>query len=101
MTQGITERLARASARHPWRTVGAWGVTLVVAVVVIATSLGDVLTTEGEITNNPESYRAYDLLAERLPPRPGRASYGDEIIVLHVDGRAAPASRRSTAGRAR
>ena len=37
----VTERLARACARHPWRTIGAWIAAIVVAFAVIASSLGD------------------------------------------------------------
>jgi uncharacterized membrane protein YdfJ with MMPL/SSD domain len=77
----FTERLARASALHPWRAVGAWLVAMVVAVAVIVLLLGDALTSEGEITNNPESARAYDLLDERLPPDPN-PNYGTELVIV-------------------
>ena len=51
---------------------------------MIVLLLGDALTSEGEITNNPESTRAYDLLGERLPPDP-KPSYGDELVIVHSD----------------
>ena len=43
---------------HPWRTIGAWVVVTVLAMVTIVTLLGGSLTTEGAPTNNPESERA-------------------------------------------
>jgi RND superfamily putative drug exporter len=39
-------------------------------VVVVGALLGSVLTTEGEMTNQPESYRGYDLIAAHFPPDP-------------------------------
>ena len=41
-----TASLARASARHPWRTLGAWLTVLAVAIVLTSTLLGDTLSTE-------------------------------------------------------
>ena len=61
-----TEGLARASGRRPWTTIGAWLTFLVVAMVLTGTLLGDALTTEETLTNNPESVRADNLLHERL-----------------------------------
>lgn len=63
-----TAGLARASARHPWRTLGAWLGVFAVAIVLMSTLLGDALTTEvtGILTNNPESVQADTLLHERL-----------------------------------
>ncbi|MCH8065612.1 MAG: MMPL family transporter [Chloroflexi bacterium] len=61
-----TENLARASARHGWLTIGAWLAVLVVAMVLVGTLLGDALTTEETLTNNPESVQADNLLHERL-----------------------------------
>ena len=61
-----TEGLARASARHGWLTIGAWLAVLLVAVVLVGTLLGDALTTEETLTNNPESVQADNLLHERL-----------------------------------
>jgi putative drug exporter of the RND superfamily len=77
-----TERAARASARHPWRVVGIWAGAIVIALAVIVLLLGGALTSEGEMTHDPESYRGYDLIAERLPAEPGTESYGEEIILV-------------------
>jgi RND superfamily putative drug exporter len=75
----LTGRLARASSRRPWRTLALWGVALVLAVGAIGTSLGDILTTDAEMTNDPESYRGYDLLAAHFPPS---NDYVNELVVV-------------------
>jgi uncharacterized membrane protein YdfJ with MMPL/SSD domain len=75
----MTGRLARACALHPWRTMAAWLAAIVVAFVFVATLLGGALTTTGEVTNNPESLQAYDLLAERFPRRDVATT---ELIVI-------------------
>ena len=58
---------ARASARHPWRTIGAWLGVLGAAIVLMGALLGDALATDvTTLTNNLESAQADDLLRERL-----------------------------------
>ncbi|MFQ5872907.1 MAG: hypothetical protein ACE5JL_03785, partial [Dehalococcoidia bacterium] len=61
-----TEALARGAGRRPWITIGAWLVVLAAAFLLTGALLGDALTTEVVMTNNPESEQAYDLLEERL-----------------------------------
>ena len=64
------EALARASARHPRRTLALWGVALVASIGIIGALLGDSLTTEGRVTSNPESERLRpDGLAACRPSR--------------------------------
>ena len=65
-TESFLESLARRSARHPWRTIGAWAAVVVLAVVLIGTLLGGALTTNIKVTNNPESIRADNLIKERF-----------------------------------
>ena len=60
-----TSGMASASARHPWRVVIVWVMLLVLAGVA-ASGLGDVLTTESNFLNKPESVRGDNLLEERL-----------------------------------
>jgi putative drug exporter of the RND superfamily len=67
-----TTSLARASSRHPKRTLAAWGLVLVLSVVAIAFVLTG-FTTEAEGTNNPESQRAEDRYFQAFPPDPERA----------------------------
>ena len=64
----MTERLARASSRHPWLTITAWFVGLVLSFGIVASLLGDVLTSEGRVTSPTDSERAAELQAERLRP---------------------------------
>src|SRR4030095_11161823 len=68
-----TGSVAAASARHPWRAIGAWIGVTILAVVAIATLLGGSLTTEGSPTNNPESERADDARLAAFPPGPPTA----------------------------
>jgi uncharacterized membrane protein YdfJ with MMPL/SSD domain len=75
-----TGALASASARHPWRTIGAWVAVFVLAIAAIATLLGGSLTTEGEPTNNPESLRARDVQDAAFPPAPG-TTVTDIVVV--------------------
>jgi hypothetical protein len=65
-----TESLAAASARHPRRTLGAWTVVAVLAIVAIVLLLGGSLTTEGKPTNKPESERADDVRLAAFPSDP-------------------------------
>ena len=62
-----TAKLARASARRPWLVVAAWVVVFVLSGLAAATMLGGALTSDVTMTNNPESLRGVDLLAERMP----------------------------------
>ena len=76
-----TEGLARACAGHPKRTVGAWLVATLVSFVVIALLLGDALTSEGDVTSNPESKQAEALIHAGFPPAPTPS----EIVVVRSD----------------
>ncbi len=81
MSTFSTEALARACAGHPKRTLAAWLVALLVSFVAIALLLGDALTSEGDITSNPESKRAEALIHESFPPAPAAS----EIVVVRSD----------------
>ena len=59
------ETLARASSRHPGRTVLIWLLILVAGVASAATLLGPALTTDFDFTNNPEAKRAQSILEDR------------------------------------
>jgi len=79
-----TGPLASASARHPWRVVGAWIAVFVLAVVAIVTLLGDGLTSDDAPTNNPESERAIAAQIQAFPPDPRRMPSSD-IVVIRSD----------------
>lgn len=54
MKLGATGRVARASAKRPWLTMGAWAVGLVIAAIA-AGSLGDSLVQQDKILTTTES----------------------------------------------
>jgi RND superfamily putative drug exporter len=62
-----TEALARAAARHPWRTLGGWLAAIAAGVAAIFLFLGDGLTTDVLLTNEPESERAAELIDAHFP----------------------------------
>ena len=55
---GVTERLARASSRHPWRVLLGWLGAILVALGLAVTLLPGNLTTNGHVTGSPESAQA-------------------------------------------
>jgi RND superfamily putative drug exporter len=69
VVKGITERLARACAAHPRRTLMGWGVAVVVALVLVATSLHG-LSSNGHVVGTPESTKAANAIAAAFPPTP-------------------------------
>ena len=75
---GVTERLARTSARRPWIVIGVW-VALLLVGGFLASGVGDVLTSDIALTNNPESTRAETLIEDRLRG-PDRAT--ETVIVV-------------------
>src|ERR687888_134038 len=75
---GVTERLARASSRHPRRVFLAWVGAIVVALVLSVLFLPGNLTTNGHVTGNPESKQAEDLVARFAYDR----NAVDELVVV-------------------
>src|SRR5512136_1206920 len=64
---GLTERLARTSALHPWRTIGLWAMLIVLAVVAVASLLGSGLTSDMKFrADKPDSVVGQELLEGRL-----------------------------------
>jgi uncharacterized membrane protein YdfJ with MMPL/SSD domain len=78
---GVTERLGRASSRHPWRTILAWVGAIVIALGLAATLLPGNLTTQGHVTGSPESARAERIFfdPQRFPPDENGV---DELVVV-------------------
>lgn len=73
-----TEAVARAAGRRPWITIGIWLLVLIAALVSISTLLGDAVTTDSRVTNNPESERADRLIEERL----GEVDRSSEMVIV-------------------
>ena len=59
------ETLARASSRHPGRTLGIWFLILVAGIASLSTLLSPALTTNFSFTSSPEAIRAKNILDER------------------------------------
>jgi uncharacterized membrane protein YdfJ with MMPL/SSD domain len=80
--RGVTERLASAAAAHPWRTLGAWALTIAAALALVATSLHG-LSSNFHVTGSPESAKAADAIARAFPPSPAelRQRVSDVVIV--------------------
>jgi uncharacterized membrane protein YdfJ with MMPL/SSD domain len=76
-----TEGLARACAVHPKRTVAAWGTAVLLSFVVIALLLAGALTTDGDVTSNPDSKQAQALIESSFPPQPTPS----EIVIVRSD----------------
>ena len=76
----MTERLARACSRHPWRTIGAWIAALVVAFACIALLLPGNLTSNGGAAGNPEFRQAERIEFGAFPYNP-RLNFSDIVLV--------------------
>jgi RND superfamily putative drug exporter len=76
---GLTERLARACAARPRRTLALWGVAVVVALGLVVTSLHG-LSSQGNVEGNPESTKAKEAIARSFP-RVAAAEKQDVIVV--------------------
>jgi RND superfamily putative drug exporter len=75
----LTERLARTSALHPWRTIGIWSLLIVLAVLAISSLLGSSLTSEMKFrAAKPDSLVGQELLEQRLT---GPQKVTDFVIV--------------------
>lgn len=78
---GFTGALARRAALHPWWTITAWIVTLVVAFLA-AGSLGDVLVDGGELSVETESETAGEIWAEHFES----TGSPQEYVLVEGDG---------------
>jgi RND superfamily putative drug exporter len=75
------ESLARASSRHPWRTLTAWIVLIVAMGAVSSALLSGVLSQDISFTNKPESVKAQDILDARFGA-PGQKPDSTEFFVI-------------------
>ena len=80
---GLTERLARVSALHPWRTIGLWAALIVLAVVTVGSLLGSGLTQDMKFrAAKPDSLTGQELLEQRLT---GPRQVTDFVIVRSAE----------------
>jgi RND superfamily putative drug exporter len=64
---GFTERLARSSATHPWRTIGIWVAIIVAAVLSMNSLLSSGLTSETkQHGTQPDSTIGLELIQDRM-----------------------------------
>jgi putative drug exporter of the RND superfamily len=75
------EALARASSKHPWRTLGVWVVLIVTMFGVSGALLSGVLTQDIAFTNSPESVRAQDILDTKFSAG-GKQPASTEFFVI-------------------
>jgi putative drug exporter of the RND superfamily len=80
--KGLTERLARACAARPRRTLAAWGIAVVVALVLVATALHG-LTSNAHVIGTPESTKAARAIEKAFPPTPAdlKRQVSDVVLV--------------------
>ncbi|MEZ4520690.1 MAG: MMPL family transporter [Thermomicrobiales bacterium] len=62
---GITGRMARWSAGHPWKIIAVWAAVLIIGLATVGIA-GNRFTAEDEIRTDLEAMTAVDLIAERL-----------------------------------
>jgi putative drug exporter of the RND superfamily len=91
----VTERLAQASSRRPWLTVGLWLIVIFTAFVLVAMFL--TFEGEAEITRTTESKQADRILDEGFPQQAANVQAITEVVVV----RAADGQVRSAATRTR
>jgi uncharacterized membrane protein YdfJ with MMPL/SSD domain len=78
------ESLARASSRHPWRTLAVWFVLIVGMGMLSSMALGDVLNQDIAFTNKPESVKAQDVIDSRFAVG-GTEADSIEFFVIQSD----------------
>ena len=75
------ESLARASSRHPGRTLGIWIVLIAAMGAVSSSLLSGVLSQDIAFTNKPESVKAQDIIDARFTA-PGQKPDSTEFFVI-------------------
>jgi uncharacterized membrane protein YdfJ with MMPL/SSD domain len=78
----LTERIARACAARPWRTLAVWGLMLVASVLCLAVLMTG-LTTDATLANNPQSTKAENLIAGAFPPE--RQGFVTDLAVVRSE----------------
>jgi RND superfamily putative drug exporter len=76
---GLTERLARRCAARPRLTLAFWGAAVLVALVLVATSLHG-LSSNSHVVGTPESTKAEDAVARAFPHQNANGK-GDVVVV--------------------
>jgi RND superfamily putative drug exporter len=74
------ESMARASSRHPWRTLVVWLLVAAAAVAVSIPLLGGVLNNDIRFTNKPESVKAQDIIDAKFSSK--SAGKSTEYVIV-------------------
>jgi RND superfamily putative drug exporter len=77
------ESVARASSRHPWRTIGAWFLAIVAMGALTSSLLAGVLTQDIAFTNKPESVKAQDVIDQHFSN--GADTSDTEFLIVQSD----------------
>ena len=76
-----TQGLSRISSRHPWKVVLVWLGVLVLSIAISYLLLGDALTSQVSLTNNPDSEVGKQLLEDRLRGE----QHAREIVIVQSE----------------
>ncbi len=74
-------RLAEIATARPRRVLAIWAGLVLVGFALIGGLLGSALSSEGDVTSNPESKQAEELIDERFPQR----DPVDEVVIVRSD----------------
>src|SRR5215216_2882751 len=74
-------RLAAIAVARPRRVLAVWAVVALVGFALISVFLGSALASEGDVTSNPESKQAEELIDERFPER----DPVDEVVIVRSE----------------
>src|SRR5919108_4222162 len=74
-------RLAAIAVARPRRVLAVWAVVALGGFALISGLLGTALSSEGDVTSNPESKQAESLIDERFPERDAL----DEVVIVRSD----------------
>ncbi len=77
------ETLAKASSRHPWRTLGTWVVLIAMMGLVSTKLLTGVLTDDIAFTSKPEAVKAQDVIDAKFG---GAAGFTEFLVVQSATG---------------
>ena len=82
MRSGLSpRRLAAISVARPRLVLAVWGGVAVLGFLLIGGLLGSALSSDADVTSNPESKQARDLLDARFPERDTL----DEVVIVRSD----------------
>jgi uncharacterized membrane protein YdfJ with MMPL/SSD domain len=74
-------RLAAVAVARPRRVLAVWGVLVLICFGLISGLLESALSSEADVTSNPESKQAEELINERFPERDAL----DELVVVRSE----------------